>query len=87
MELDGARVKKFFLYLEGVATFPNDHLQVSPVPGCWESSSYWKDERSKIYWMKLWAKSKFWYILRKLKKVKKSVFAINEIFEKKSNQD
>ncbi|KAG6486688.1 hypothetical protein ZIOFF_055267 [Zingiber officinale] len=43
----------------------------------------------KIYRMKLWAtndvraKSKFWYFLRKLKKVKKSngqVLAINEIF-------
>ncbi|KAH7292981.1 hypothetical protein KP509_28G006400 [Ceratopteris richardii] len=42
--------------------------------------------------MKLWAtnevraKSKFWYFLRKLKKVKKShgqILAINEIFEKK----
>ncbi|CAA0828370.1 60S ribosomal protein L18a-2 [Striga hermonthica] len=49
------------------------------------------DEHPKIYQMKLWAtnevraKSKFWYFLRKLKKVKKSngqVFAINEIFEK-----
>ncbi|CAI9760102.1 unnamed protein product [Fraxinus pennsylvanica] len=45
------------------------------------------DEHPKIYWMKLWAtnevraKSKFWYFLRKLKKVKKSndqVLAINE---------
>ncbi|XP_052107408.1 aspartic proteinase nepenthesin-1 [Arachis duranensis] len=50
-----------------------------------------KDEHPKIYRMKLWAtnevraKSKFWYFLRKLKKVKKSngqVLAINEIFEK-----
>uniref|UniRef100_A0A2C9U5N6 Large ribosomal subunit protein eL20 domain-containing protein n=2 Tax=Manihot esculenta TaxID=3983 RepID=A0A2C9U5N6_MANES len=49
------------------------------------------DEHPKIYRMKLWAtnevraKSKFWYFLRKLKKVKKSngqVLAINEIFEK-----
>jgi len=40
MELDGARVENFFIHLEGVATFFNDHLQVSPVPGCWESSSY-----------------------------------------------
>ncbi|KAM2582600.1 hypothetical protein TB1_004718 [Malus domestica] len=49
------------------------------------------DEQPKIYRMKLWAtnevraKSKFWYFLRKLKKVKKSngqVLAINEIFEK-----
>ncbi|TYH60018.1 hypothetical protein ES332_D08G263400v1 [Gossypium tomentosum] len=45
------------------------------------------DEHPKIYRMKLWAinevraKSKFWYFLRKLKKVKKSngqVLAINE---------
>ncbi|URD75931.1 60S ribosomal protein L18a [Musa troglodytarum] len=45
------------------------------------------DEHPKIYRMKLWAtnevraKSKFWYLLRKLKKVKKSngqVLAINE---------
>ncbi|KAH7441905.1 hypothetical protein KP509_03G061300 [Ceratopteris richardii] len=50
------------------------------------------DEQPKIYRMKLWAtnevraKSKFWYFLRKLKKVKKShgqILAINEIFEKK----
>ncbi|KAF3958503.1 hypothetical protein CMV_016604 [Castanea mollissima] len=49
------------------------------------------DEHPKIYRMKLWttnevrAKSKLWYFLRKLKKVKKSngqVLAINEIFEK-----
>ncbi|KAB2057427.1 60S ribosomal L18a [Gossypium arboreum] len=49
------------------------------------------DQHPKIYRMKLWAtnevraKSKFWYFLRKLKKVKKSngqVLAINEIFEK-----
>ncbi|KAL8228798.1 hypothetical protein R6Q57_013698 [Mikania cordata] len=49
------------------------------------------DEHPKIYRMKLWAtnevraKSKFWYYLRKLKKVKKSngqMLAINEIFEK-----
>nr|AAT08714.1 ribosomal protein L18A [Hyacinthus orientalis] len=49
------------------------------------------DEHPKIFRMKLWAtnevraKSKFWYFLRKLKKVKKSngqVLAINEIFEK-----
>ncbi|KAK6284080.1 Large ribosomal subunit protein eL20 domain - like 2 [Theobroma cacao] len=49
------------------------------------------DEHPKIYRMRLWAtnevraKSKFWYFLRKLKKVKKSngqVLAINEIFEK-----
>ncbi|KAG7037495.1 60S ribosomal protein L18a-3, partial [Cucurbita argyrosperma subsp. argyrosperma] len=49
------------------------------------------DEHPMIYRMKLWgtnevrAKSKFWYFLRKLKKVKKSngqVLAINEIFEK-----
>ncbi|KAB2018769.1 hypothetical protein ES319_D08G251900v1, partial [Gossypium barbadense] len=46
------------------------------------------DEHPKIYRMKLWAinevraKSKFWYFLRKLKKVKKSngqVLAINEV--------
>ncbi|PPD86968.1 hypothetical protein GOBAR_DD16095 [Gossypium barbadense] len=46
------------------------------------------DEHPKIYRMKLWAtnevraKSKFWYFLRKLKKVKKSngqVLAINEL--------
>ncbi|XP_021828585.1 60S ribosomal protein L18a-like isoform X1 [Prunus avium] len=45
------------------------------------------DEHPKIYRMKLWAtnevraKSKFWYFLRKLKKVKKSngqVLALNE---------
>ncbi|KAE9445320.1 hypothetical protein C3L33_22782, partial [Rhododendron williamsianum] len=45
------------------------------------------DEHPKIYRMKLWAtnevraKSKFWYFLRKLKKVKKSngqMLAINE---------
>ncbi|XP_050379859.1 uncharacterized protein LOC126797243 [Argentina anserina] len=50
-----------------------------------------KDEHPKIFRMKLWhtnevrAKSKFWYFLRKLKKVKKSngqILAINEIFEK-----
>ncbi|KAG7577249.1 Ribosomal protein 50S-L18Ae/60S-L20/60S-L18A [Arabidopsis thaliana x Arabidopsis arenosa] len=50
-----------------------------------------KDEHPKIYRMKLWgrnevcAKSKFWYFMRKLKKVKKSngqMLAINEIFEK-----
>ncbi|XP_010940708.1 large ribosomal subunit protein eL20y [Elaeis guineensis] len=50
------------------------------------------DEHPKIYRMKLWAtnevraKSKFWYFLSKLKKVKKSngqVLAINEIFERK----
>ncbi|PSS06422.1 60S ribosomal protein L18a [Actinidia chinensis var. chinensis] len=49
------------------------------------------EEHPKIYRMKLWstnevrAKSKFWYFLRKLKKVKKSngqMLAINEIFEK-----
>ncbi len=49
------------------------------------------DEHPKIFRMKLWAtnevraKSKFWYFLRKLKKVKKSngqILAINEIFEK-----
>ncbi|CAH1424936.1 unnamed protein product [Lactuca virosa] len=46
------------------------------------------DEHPKIYRMKLWAtnevraKSKFWYFLRKLKKVKKSngqMLAINEV--------
>ncbi|KAE9462042.1 hypothetical protein C3L33_06078, partial [Rhododendron williamsianum] len=46
------------------------------------------DEHPKIYRMKLWAtnevraKSKFWYFLRKLKKVKKSngqMLAINEL--------
>ncbi|KAK8305131.1 hypothetical protein V6Z12_D03G040600 [Gossypium hirsutum] len=46
------------------------------------------DEHPKIYRMKLWAinevraKSKFWYFLRKLKKVKKSngqVLAINKV--------
>ncbi|KAB5534212.1 hypothetical protein DKX38_017298 [Salix brachista] len=50
-----------------------------------------REDHPKIYRMKLWAtnevraKSKFWYFLRKLKKVKKSngqVLAINEIFEK-----
>ncbi|CAA3016511.1 60S ribosomal L18a [Olea europaea subsp. europaea] len=49
------------------------------------------DEYQKIYRMKLWAtnevraKSKFWYFLRKLKRVKKSngqMLTINEIFEK-----
>ncbi|PWS22850.1 hypothetical protein DKP78_16215 [Enterococcus faecium] len=49
------------------------------------------DEHPNIYRMKLWAtnevraKSKFWYFLRKLKKVKKStgqMIAINEIFER-----
>ncbi|KAJ1688373.1 hypothetical protein LUZ63_019763 [Rhynchospora breviuscula] len=49
------------------------------------------DEHPKIYRMKLWAtnevraKSKFWYFLRKLKKVKKSngqILALNEIFER-----
>ena len=49
------------------------------------------NEHPKIYRMKLWvtneicAKSKFWYFMRKLKKVKKSneqMLAINEIFEK-----
>uniref|UniRef100_K7L9Z3 Uncharacterized protein n=1 Tax=Glycine max TaxID=3847 RepID=K7L9Z3_SOYBN len=54
------------------------------------------DVHPKIYRMKLWAtnevraKSKFWYFLRKLKKVKKSngqMLAINEIFEEKSYQD
>ncbi|EFJ31458.1 hypothetical protein SELMODRAFT_227198 [Selaginella moellendorffii] len=49
------------------------------------------NEHPKMYRMKLWAgdevraKSKFWYFLRKLKKVKKShgqILAINEIFEK-----
>ncbi|XP_039036193.1 uncharacterized protein LOC120172941 [Hibiscus syriacus] len=47
------------------------------------------DGHPKIYRMKLWAtndvraKSKFWYFLRKLKKVKKSndqVLAINEVY-------
>ncbi|KAJ0439535.1 putative ribosomal protein 50S-L18Ae/60S-L20/60S-L18A [Helianthus annuus] len=46
------------------------------------------EEQPKIYRMKLWAtnevraKSKFWYYLRKLKKVKKSngqMLAINEV--------
>ncbi|RZB57876.1 60S ribosomal protein L18a, partial [Glycine soja] len=46
------------------------------------------DQHPKIYRMKLWAtnevraKSKFWYFLRKLKKVKKSndqVLAIKEV--------
>eukprot|EP00897_Mesotaenium_endlicherianum_P005431 jgi/Mesen1/4916/ME000246S04146 len=50
------------------------------------------DETPKIYRMKLWAvdevraKSKFWYFLRKLRRVKKAngqILAINEIFEKK----
>eukprot|EP00244_Chara_vulgaris_P014977 TRINITY_DN97_c0_g1_i2.p1 TRINITY_DN97_c0_g1~~TRINITY_DN97_c0_g1_i2.p1 ORF type:complete len:179 (+),score=40.67 TRINITY_DN97_c0_g1_i2:268-804(+) len=49
------------------------------------------EESPMIYRMKLWstddvrAKSKFWYFLRKLKKVKKAhgqILAINEIFEK-----
>ncbi|KAL9437951.1 hypothetical protein AB3S75_023756 [Citrus x aurantiifolia] len=52
-----------------------------------------KDEHPKIYRMKLWAtnevraKSKFWYFLRKLKKVKKSngqMLAINELHTWKS---
>ncbi|TKY57206.1 60S ribosomal protein L18a [Spatholobus suberectus] len=64
---------------------------VSPVPGCGKALPTETDEHPKIYRMKLWAtnevraKSKFWYFLRKLKKVKKSngqVLAINEIFEK-----
>ncbi|XP_028124023.1 60S ribosomal protein L18a-like isoform X5 [Camellia sinensis] len=47
------------------------------------------DQHPKIYRMKLWAtnevraKSKFWYFLRKLKKVKKSngqMLAINEAY-------
>ncbi|KAL6992274.1 60S ribosomal protein L18A, variant 3 [Sarracenia purpurea var. burkii] len=47
------------------------------------------NEHPKIYRMKLWAtnevraKSKFWYFLRKLKKVKKSngqMLAINEVY-------
>ncbi|XP_037460124.1 60S ribosomal protein L18a-2-like [Triticum dicoccoides] len=47
------------------------------------------DEQPKIYRMKLWAtnevraKSKFWYFLRKLKKVKKAngqMLAINEVY-------
>eukprot|EP00899_Mesostigma_viride_P012499 jgi/Mesvir1/2124/Mv16651-RA.1 len=51
-----------------------------------------RDANPKIYRMKLWstdevrAKSKFWYFLRKLKKVKKShgqMLACNEIFEKR----
>ncbi|DBA72058.1 hypothetical protein WJX79_004475 [Trebouxia sp. C0005] len=49
------------------------------------------DENPQIYRMKLWAtdavraKSKFWYFLRKLRKVKKAngqVLAVNEITEK-----
>ncbi|XP_028122396.1 uncharacterized protein LOC114319568 isoform X2 [Camellia sinensis] len=48
------------------------------------------DQHPKIYRMKLWAtnevraKSKFWYFLRKLKKVKKSngqMLAINEVLD------
>jgi large subunit ribosomal protein L18Ae len=51
-----------------------------------------EDDVPKVYRVKLWstdevrAKSKFWYFLRKLKKVKKShgqILSINEIFEKK----
>ncbi|KAH9606962.1 hypothetical protein KSS87_009356 [Heliosperma pusillum] len=50
-----------------------------------------KDEHPKIYRMKLWAtnevrgRSKFWYFLRKQKKVKRSngqILATNEIYEK-----
>eukprot|EP00898_Chlorokybus_atmophyticus_P002823 jgi/Chlat1/3541/Chrsp23S03798 len=50
-----------------------------------------KNETPKVFRMKLWstdevrAKSKFWYFLRKIKKVKKSngqILACNEIFEK-----
>ena len=48
------------------------------------------DARSPVYRMKLWstddtrAKSKFWYFLSRLKKVKKAngqILACNEIFE------
>ncbi|KAJ6396697.1 hypothetical protein OIU77_021678 [Salix suchowensis] len=54
------------------------------------------DDHPKIYRMKLWAtnevraKSKFWYFLRKLKKVKKSngqVLAINENYAKAFNEE
>ncbi|KAH7617709.1 hypothetical protein Ndes2526B_g03469 [Nannochloris sp. 'desiccata'] len=50
-----------------------------------------RDPSPQIYRMKLWgrddvkAKSKFWYFLRKLRRVKKAngqILAINEIFEK-----
>lgn len=50
-----------------------------------------KDPEPTVYRMKLWstnairARSKFWFFLRKLKKVKKAVgevIAVNEIFEK-----
>lgn len=50
-----------------------------------------KDANPQIYRMKLWAKddvkakSKFWYFLRKLRRVKKAngqILAVNEIFEK-----
>ena len=50
-----------------------------------------KDPNPQIYRMKLWAKdevkakSKFWYFLRKLRRVKKAngqIIATNEIFEK-----
>eukprot|EP00887_Chlorella_sp_A99_P001857 scaffold19.g1857.t1 len=50
-----------------------------------------KDPEPTIYRMKMWAqdptraKSKFWYFLRKLRKVKKAngqILAINEIFER-----
>eukprot|EP00889_Picochlorum_renovo_P001983 jgi/Picre1/29013/NNA_004407.t1 len=50
-----------------------------------------KDPNPQIYRMKMWArdevkaKSKFWYFLRKLRRVKKAngqILAVNEIFEK-----
>jgi len=50
-----------------------------------------KDPQPQIYRMKMWArddvkaKSKFWYFLRKLRRVKKAngqILAVNEIFEK-----
>ena len=51
-----------------------------------------KDPNPQIYRMKLWArddvkaKSKFWYFLRKLRRVKKAngqILAVNEILEKR----
>ncbi|KAK2076281.1 60S ribosomal protein L18a-2 [Prototheca wickerhamii] len=51
-----------------------------------------KDAEPPVYRMKLWAeddvraKSKFWYFLRKLRKVKKAngqILAVNEIFEQR----
>ncbi|KAL0447147.1 UNVERIFIED_CONTAM: 60S ribosomal protein L18a-2 [Sesamum latifolium] len=64
---------------------------VPPVSGGGRALPTETDEHPKIYRMKLWAtnevraKSKFWYFLRKLKKVKKSngqILAINEELKK-----